>query len=160
ACLKFLDDVCTEIDTCNPPILNVLKPLLVIAVVRRVKVEHVLPDHDKLVDSRIHHEVDHFAFEQHNVVINRIVPLSDQLDNGVSAVVIRKQYLQIQGVRAEIIPLRMQQKIVYLFIKLKLIVLRPIERRQLILSSDVIVSPAVIGLYLVHRLGLYFLQIC
>src|SRR5690606_22510096 len=60
---KFIDYMFTEIDTRNPAIFDVLKPLFVITVVRRMKVEYIFTNQDKLIDTGAHHEIDHLALE-------------------------------------------------------------------------------------------------
>src|SRR5690606_8554446 len=129
---EFINHVAAEINARYPAILNVLKPLFIIAVVRSVEIKHILTNHDKFVNSRIDHQVDHFPFEQHDIVVYRIIPFADQLDNGITSLVIGKQNFKVQCVGAKIIPLGMKQEVVYLFVKFKFTVLRSVKRRQLI----------------------------
>ena len=57
-----------------------------------MKVQHILADQHKLVDTIIYHQFQYLALHQHNIIVDGIVPLPDKFYNSITPVVISKQY--------------------------------------------------------------------
>ena len=123
----------SKVNKGNPAIVQLIKPLFVIKVVFTMHIEYVFAYQNEFVDSRIHHGSDDFIFENHNVVVDTIVPLANELDYPKAGFIIGEDNFQVKGLRAEIVPLRMDEIIVDYLAKLELTILSSIERRFFIL---------------------------
>ncbi|MNR49217.1 hypothetical protein D3C85_1685660 [compost metagenome] len=59
---ELLNYMFVEVNTCNPTIFHVLKPLLVIAIIRSMKIEYVFSNEDEFIDSLVNHQLQDFPF--------------------------------------------------------------------------------------------------
>jgi hypothetical protein len=115
-----------------------------------MKVEHILADEDELADAFPNERVNHFALQKHDIIIDGIVPFPDHFDDDEVMLVIGKEYLEVERGRTEVVPLRMDVKIVDGVGEFELAVFAAVERRQLILLGNVYVPPAKIWFDVVH----------
>src|SRR5690606_11815978 len=95
---KLLNHMFGEINPRNPSIVHLVKPFFIIGIVRRMKVQNIFTDQYKLIDSSVHLKIDDFTLQHHYIVVDRIVPFADKLNDGVSHVIIGKKNLQVQRV--------------------------------------------------------------
>ncbi len=54
-----------------------------------------------------------FALQEHDVVVQQVVPFADQFDDGIALIVVREDDLDVQGGAAEVVPLRMDHMVVH-----------------------------------------------
>jgi hypothetical protein len=69
---------------------DLLGPLCVVLLAAGVQVEKVVADEHIALNTFKEHGVDYPPFDLHNVVVKRIVPFSDELNDGASLGVIHK----------------------------------------------------------------------
>jgi hypothetical protein len=63
-------------------------PFFVVAIVGAVEVEDVFADEDKFVDAFRYHVVDDLAFEEHDIVVEAVVPFAEHFHDDEALVVI------------------------------------------------------------------------
>lgn len=131
----FAEHEIPEADGCDPAFLHILEPLLIIVVFGAVEVEHILADQDKMLDAFLHQRIDDIAFELHDVVVERIVPLPHKLDHGKTQVVVGIQDLQKQRFGVDVVPLRVYVVAVDGMGVLQQAVLGAIQRRAWVFGS-------------------------
>jgi len=85
---EFIQHVVSEIDKCNPAVFGFLKPFLVVAVVAGMKIQYVFPYQYKLLNALIAQHFNHFPLQHHDIVVQGIIPLANQFQNGVTIYVI------------------------------------------------------------------------
>src|SRR5690606_11719556 len=124
---KLLRDMLSEVKSYDPAIADIFIPLFIIRVACAVIVEYILSDKQELLNALSNHHVNDFPFEEHDVIINRIIPFADKFDDCEALFVVDIQNLQIEGLRAEIVPLRVEQKVIDLFVKFKFAIYRSIK---------------------------------
>ena len=126
--LKLPDNMVPEIQPYDPSFLNLIEPFLVIIIVSRMEIQHILPDKYELVYFFFQQDLGNIPLEVHDVVVQGIVPFAQKLNDAKPHLVINIQDLKIEGGRAHIIPLRVDDIIIYLVVKLKFVVI-PAEER-------------------------------
>ena len=91
----FLFYVLQGVQKADPAVIfgDILVPFLIVTIVRAVKVQDIFTNEDIFVNARFHHGVDHFPFQEFDVVVQAIVPFSDQFDDGETFVIIREKDL-------------------------------------------------------------------
>ena len=90
-----------------------------------MKIQYILGDQNKFVNAFIHEFFQHFPFQFHDIIFNRIVPFPYQFNDGIFFFVVSQQYFQVKCAAAKIIPLRMDIIIVNGLGKFKFGILRP-----------------------------------
>ena len=93
--LKFLRYVVKHVHCSNPSVFDVIKPFLVIAIIRIMKIEYVFKDEDKALDAFIDQGVNDIGFQYHDVVFNGIVPFANALNYGCILKVIDIQHFEV-----------------------------------------------------------------
>jgi hypothetical protein len=73
---------------------NLFKPLFIIILIPAVKIQDILRDKDKLRDAELKESVGNLPLEIHDVILDGIVPFSEQLDDNVVLLIIRSKTLQ------------------------------------------------------------------
>src|SRR5690606_33116179 len=87
---KLLNHMFGEINPCNPSIVYLVKPFFIIGIVRSVKVQNIFTNQYKLIDPSVHLKIDDFTLQHHNIVVDRIVPFANQINDGISHFIILK----------------------------------------------------------------------
>lgn len=100
-----LDEV-PQIDQGNPAVFYVFKPFGIVIVFRAVEIEQVFRKQHKTGDSCAYQHIDHIALQEHDVIVQRIVPFAEEFDDGKALLVMGVQDLDIQGLRADVVPQR------------------------------------------------------
>lgn len=147
---ELLSNMVAEIDSCDPAFLNILEPFLVVSIIREMVIEYIFPDQDELIDAVAQHMLDDITFEVHDIIVYRIIPFADHFDDTVTQVVVSKKDLDIQGRRANFIPLGMYIIIVNAIAELELAVFPAVKRGPFIFRGNVFMPPGVKGLDGVH----------
>ena len=122
-------------------VLHLLPPLLVVALVAGVEVQHVLADQDEPRDPLQHQVLHDVPLQEHDVVVQQVVPLADELDDREAVVVVGVEDLQVQGGGPEGVPLRVDRMVVHGVREIELAVLAAEERGQFVLLRRVAVPP-------------------
>src|SRR5436190_5496468 len=117
-----------------------------------MKVQNVFTNEYKLADAIFDERINHIPLQEHDVVVDGIIPLADQFNHCKMMLVVGKKNFQVKSWRAECIPLRMNIEVVDRVGEFKFTVASAIERRPLILFTYVSITPVVIWFYIVHLL--------
>jgi len=96
-----------EIDRRNPAIPNLLRPFLVVLVVGEMKIQYIFPDQNEPGDLMAHQVFNDIPLQIHDIIVDRIVPFTQQFDHAEPTVIINIQQLDVKGGGADIVPLRM-----------------------------------------------------
>jgi hypothetical protein len=147
---ELTDHVIAKVQTDDPSIIDVVKPLLVIIVFQGMKIEHIFPDQNELADILPDHVIHHVSFKVHDIVVYRVVPLADELNYGETGIVINIEYLEVKCVRSNFIPLGMDQVIVYRVVERELGIFPAKERGFVVFAGNVQVTPGVMRFNVVH----------
>ena len=162
--LEVVQHMLAEVQQGNPSIqiIHFFKPLFIVAIVRAVIVEHILTNQNKARYAAIDHFFNHIALEGHDVVVEAIVPFSDELDDTVPFVVVAVKYFNEEGVGADIVPLWMDVMVVNAVSEVHLAVFAFEEGRIGIFTGYVVVSPVVVGFDVMHfaELASEYLGMC
>lgn len=130
---------------------NLIMPLFVVCIViGSMVIEDIFADQYKFIDPFVLHQVCDFAPQGHDVIVDAVVPLADQLDDCVPEFVICVKDLEIQGRAAKFIPLRMDIVVVDGIGKIEFVIVPSVQRGALIFRGYVCISPLEIRLYIVH----------
>ena len=79
-----------HIDCCNPTLFNIIEPLLVVAIVVKMKIQHVLQDEYEVRYTLLHQRVNNVRLKGHDIIFNGIVPFADEFQDTAPCVVIHK----------------------------------------------------------------------
>lgn len=114
----------TEIDESNPSALvtDILIPFLIIAIIALVEIQNVFANKNKLKNAVAGKEINNIPFEEHDVVIDGIIPFAKHLDNYEVMAVVGKKNFQVKRRRPEMIPLGVYVEVVDRIGKFKLAV--------------------------------------
>lgn len=118
-----------------------------------MEIEDILTDENVFRDALIQHIVNYFSLEEHDVIGQAVVPLSNQFNDSVAQLIVHVQDFEVKRLGAHLIPLRVDEIVVYFVCVPKLIVLLPEKRRPAILGGDVAIAPFVVRFYVVHVLA-------
>ena len=94
--------------------------------------------------------LNNISVKEHYIVVQAIVPFADKLNYAISVFVIGIKQFYIKRFGAYIIPLWVQEIIIYLSGEFKFAVLAAIKRRTLILGSNINTLPVVMWFNIVH----------
>jgi len=147
---EFLQNMVAEIQHGNPPVLAFLIPFFVITVITRMEIQYVFADEDEFGNAFLHHQLSHFALEEHDVVVDGIVPFTDHFDDGKTLLVVRKQDFNVQGLRSEAVPLRMNQVVVHFVCEHEFAVFPFVKGTSFVFAGIVEVLPEIVRLDRVH----------
>ena len=119
-----------HVKTGNPSsrIGHFLEPFFIIVLIAAMKIKDVLRDEDELRNTGFEELIRHLPLQEHNVVLDRIIPFPEQLYHHIVLVIVSQQYLQVQSPGPEIIPLRMDIVVIDRLGKLEFRINPPIER--------------------------------
>jgi hypothetical protein len=90
--------------------------------------------------------VGEFAFQKHDVVVQQIVPFTNQFNYRITLAVVGEEKLHEQRLTANVVPLRMNIKIVNLVAEFEFRILLIVKRRKLIFLSAIQSPPIIIRL--------------
>jgi hypothetical protein len=147
---KLLQHMVAEIEHRNPAVFAFLVPFFVITVVAGVEVQYVFTDQNKFRNALLHHQLRHLTLQEHDVVVDGIVPFTDHLDDGETLFIVCKENLDVQGLRSETVPLRMNQVVVHLVREHELTVFPFIKGTPFVFAGIVEVLPEIVWLDRVH----------
>jgi hypothetical protein len=116
-----------------------------------MELKYIFPDQDKVLDILLHQDLHHIAVEKHDVVVERIIPLTQHLNYTVLFFITAVKYLGIKGFRTKFIPLGVDIVIINDVGKLELTVLPVVKRGTVVLRSDIKSSPIVVWFDVVHQ---------
>ena len=94
-----------------------------------MKVQHILTNENEFIDAARHQHISNFTLQEHDVVVQAVVPLTHQFNDAVAGFVVGIEELQVEGGTAHAVPLRMDEMIVYGIGKLKLAVFPAVKGR-------------------------------
>jgi len=129
---KLLNDVMAEIKAGYPTIIQSIEPFLIIGIVGVMKIEHIFSNKDVFGDAFFKQVLDYITVEEHNVVVQAIVPFANKLNDAITVFVISKKQFYIEGFGTNIVPLRVKEVIINLSGEFELAVLASEKRRMLI----------------------------
>ena len=72
-------------------IFELLLPLFIITIVAAMEVEHVLRDKDEFADTVLIQDIGYVPAHRHDVILNRVVPFSQQFNDRVMLFIVSKQ---------------------------------------------------------------------
>jgi hypothetical protein len=86
------------------------------------------------------------ALQKHNVVVQQVIPFTNHLHNRIALAVVGEEEFHKQGLTANVVPLRMNIKIVNLVAEFEFGIFLIEKRRKLIFLSAIQSSPIIIRL--------------
>ena len=149
---QLLCDMLPKVEQGNPAIRigDFIKPLFVVAIVARMKVEHIFANQNEALNALLHQGFDHVALQVHHIVKEGVIPFTNELDDREPFVVIGKQDFRKQCGAADVVPLGMDEVVVDPLCVVGLAVLPVVKRGTLIVTGDVKIPPIVEGFDVVH----------
>jgi hypothetical protein len=120
---------------------NIIEPLLVVAIVRKMKIQNVLQNEYEVPYPLLNQRVNDVRLEGHDIVFYGIVPFANEFQNTAPCVVIHEQDFEVQGCGTKFVPLRVDKEIIYTVLKFKLAILPPIERGFGVFRGNVLTPP-------------------
>lgn len=115
-----------------------------------MKIQDVFSDQNEFIDSLCDHFVNDVALQEHDIVVQAIVPLADELNNGKAQFIVGIKLFNEKGFGADRIPLRVDVVAVNLVREIHFRIVMAIKRRSIVLTGDIKMSPIVKRLELVH----------
>lgn len=117
-----------------------------------MEIQHIFSDDDELADAVGHEFIHHIPLQKHDVVVQAVVPFAYQLKNGEALLVVGEKDFQVHGLRAEIVPVRVDVVVVDLLSVLELIVGPAVKRGLFVTGRVVIVQPAMEWRNVLHEM--------
>src|SRR5690606_33621047 len=93
--VHFIHHMFAEIYADDPaPLINdIFVPLFVVGVVGVVKIEHIFPDEDELIDTLADKYIYNLPLQKHDVITDRIVPFPNEFNNSIAQIIVRHDEL-------------------------------------------------------------------
>ena len=150
--LQVVAHVFAEVEQRDPAvsIRRFLVPLVVVLLVAGMEVQDVLADEHEARNAVAQERFHEVALQEHDVVVQQVVPLADQFDDRIAFVVVGEEDLEVERAGTEGIPLRVDHMVVHCMVELELAMLPAEERRPRILFRRVAVAPVPEGFEGVH----------
>ncbi len=126
----------------DPTPFGFLGPFGVVVAFTRMKVEQVVCNQEKLVNSLGEQWIRKASFHLHHIVVDGIVPFANKLQNDVALLVVREDLLHEERLTADAVPLGMNDKIVHAVVAHFGRALLQIKRASRVLRRAVTVFPS------------------
>ena len=149
---KLFHHMLSKVQQRNPTvgIGDFVEPLFVVAVIARVEIQYVFANEDEPLDPFRHEGFNDVALEGHDIVEERVVPFSDEFEDGEPFIVVREKDFHKERTAPHVVPLRVNKVVVYPLCVVCFAVDPLVKRGPFVFTCDVKVSPVVEGFEVVH----------
>lgn len=134
---KFLQHMLSEINKGYPSVSHIIKPLIIIIIIGVMEIQNVFTNQDEFCDPVCHQYICNIPLQVHDIVVQAIIPFTNQLDDAKSKVIICIKDFYIKCCRPYLIPLRMYEMVINGMCKFKFAVIPVIKGTSFVFRCNI-----------------------